>query len=57
MTGMEGFCPYETVVHVAAPAIQRRKSRRLARLRSVAASELAHLMPTDPLPSAVCRSI
>src|SRR4051794_34729606 len=57
MTGTEGFCANDLVADVATPAIRSRTSRRLARLCSVTALELVHLMATIPLPSPDCQSI
>ena len=57
MTGTEGCCAYDLVVHVAAPAIKVRKSRRPAPLLSVSAFELAHVIATSPLPPADRQSI
>ena len=57
MTGMDGFCAYKEVVQVAAAAINKRKSRRLAPPWNVAALELAYLILTNPLASVVGQSI
>src|ERR1700752_2321808 len=51
MTGLAGFCAYAEVVQVTAPAINKRKSRRLARSLHSAEVESAHFMAPHQLTS------